>query len=96
MSLPNVTMKEGIHVMHLFYRLDRMMWAELEPGESSKARDNLESLCEANNNASHPLIRPYANVGGKADLAFMLFHEDLSGLAQIASGLGGLFSAGGF
>ena len=87
-------MKEGIHVMHLFYRLDRMMWAELEPGESSKARDNLESLCEANNNTSHPLIRPYANVGGKADLAFMLFHEDLSGLAQLHRDLEACFPPG--
>ena len=41
MSLPNVTMKEGIHVMHLFYRVDRMAWAELEPAGSAKAREKL-------------------------------------------------------
>ena len=61
-------MKEGIHVMHLFYRVDRMAWAELEPAGSAKTREKLEALCEANNNASHPLIGSYANVGGEGGL----------------------------
>ena len=87
-------MKEGIHVMHLFYRVDRMAWAELEPAGSAKTREKLEALCESNNNASHPLIRSYANVGGKADLAFMLFHEDFSGLAQLHRDLEACFPPG--
>ena len=80
--------------MHLFYRVDRMAWAELDPAGSAKALEKLEALCEANNNASHPLIRSYANVGGKADLAFMLFHEDFSGLAQLHRDLEACFPPG--
>ena len=74
MSLPTVKSNEGIHVMHLFYRIDRMAWDELNSDERSGAREKLEALCSANSNASHPLMRTYTNVGGKADLVFWLFH----------------------
>ncbi len=39
-------MKEGIHVMHLFYRVDRMAWAELDPAGSAKALEKLEAFLE--------------------------------------------------
>ena len=94
MNLPNVKMKEGIHVMHLFYRIDRMAWEEVESAESSSSREKLEALCAVNSNASHPLLRTYTNVGGKADLVFWLFHEDLSGLAQLHRDLEACFPAG--
>ena len=94
MSLPTVKMEEGIHVMHLFYRLDRIAWDELSPEESAATLEKLEVLCAANSNASHPQIRSYANVGGKADLVFWLFHEDLAGLAQLHRDLEACFPAG--
>ena len=34
MTLPTVKMTEGIHVMHLFYHVDRMAWDELSPREA--------------------------------------------------------------
>ncbi|SVC89052.1 uncharacterized protein METZ01_LOCUS341906 [marine metagenome] len=94
MSLPTVKLNEGIHVMHLFYRLDRMAWDELNPDERSGAREKLEALCSANSNASHPLLRTYTNVGGKADLVFWLFHKDLAGLAQLHRDLEACFPPG--
>jgi len=94
MTLPTVKMTEGIHVMHLFYRLDRMAWDELSPRESEAARERLEALCAANNNASHPSLRSFANVSGKADLAFWLFHEDLAQLTQMHRDLEACFPAG--
>ena len=94
MTLPTVKMTEGIHVMHLFYRVDRMAWDELSPRESEAARERLEALCAANNNASHPSLRCFANVSGKADLAFWLFHEDLAQLAQMHRDLEACFPAG--
>jgi chlorite dismutase len=94
MSLPTVKMNEGIHVMHLFYKLDRIAWDELSPEESAATRGKLEALCAANSNASHPQIRSYANVGGKADLVFWLFHGDLAGLAQLHRDLEGCFPPG--
>ena len=94
MSLPTVKLQEGIHVMHLFYRLDRMTWEDLDPAETQGALRKLEALCEANSNDSHPLVRTYTNVGGKADLVFWLFHEDLSGLAQLHRDVEACFPAG--
>ncbi|SVC55008.1 uncharacterized protein METZ01_LOCUS307862, partial [marine metagenome] len=43
MNLPTVKLNEGIHVMHLFYRIDRMAWDELNPDERSGAREKLEA-----------------------------------------------------
>ena len=45
MNLPQVKLKEGIHVMHLFYRIDRARWAQLPAGASAAARAKLEQLC---------------------------------------------------
>ena len=70
MGLPQVKLEQGIHVMHLFYSIDRQLWDSLPEGASAEAMLKLQSLCDANSNASHPSIRTYANVGGKADLAF--------------------------
>jgi len=94
MTLPTVKMTEGIHVMHLFYRVDRMAWDELSPRESEAARERLEALCAANSDVSRPLLRCFANVSGKADLAFWLFHEDLAQLAQMHRDLEACFPAG--
>ena len=43
-SLP---LKEGIHVMHLFYNLNRVRWASLEAGQSRQVMAQLEALCSA-------------------------------------------------
>ena len=94
MSLPTVKLNEGIHVMHVFYRVDRMVWEDLTPEERTGAREKLEALCAANNNASHPLLRTFANVGGKCDLACWLCHEELGGLGQLHRDLEACFPAG--
>lgn len=94
MSLPTVKLDRGIHVMHLFYRLDRARWSHLPGGESGKARERLEALCAAHNAASHPALRSYANVGGKADLAFLLLAADLVQLGQIHRDIEAAFPPG--
>ena len=93
-SLPPIKLNQGIHVMHLFYRVDRIRWAQLGLGESAKAREKLETLCAAHANASHPRIASYATVSGKADLAFILFAADLRLLGQMHRDLEGCFSPG--
>ena len=82
-SLPAVKLKQGIHVMHLFYRIDRFRWSQLPAGESAAARERLEALCAASSATSHPRLCTYAPVGGKADLAFILYAADLGELAQM-------------
>ncbi len=82
-QLPVVKLSQGIHVMHLFYRIDRVAWAHLSSGESEKARLGLEKLCAENAAASHPRISLFANVGGKADIAVMMLADELGKLGQL-------------
>ncbi len=83
MSLPTVKLTQGIHVMHLFYRIDQSRWAQLPPAESAQACQRLEKLCAANANPSHPRLVTFANVGGKADLVFLLQAAELGQVAQM-------------
>jgi len=83
MELPVVKLTKGIHVMHLFYRLDRVVWAQLAAGQSAAALARLEALCAANPGPSHPRLIPYANVSGKADLVFMLTAAELGRAGQM-------------
>jgi hydrogen peroxide-dependent heme synthase len=94
MPAPIVKLDRGIHVVHLFYRIDRVRWAALAPGESDRARVDLETLLAANSAASHPRLTSYANVGGKADLAFMLQAMELAQAAQMHRDLEACFPPG--
>ncbi len=94
MSLPTVKLNAGIHVMHLFYRIDRVRWTQLGGDASSRSRAALEKLCAANTNASHPRLTTYANVGGKADLAFMLQAAELGQVAQMHRDIEACFDPG--
>jgi peroxiredoxin len=89
-----VKLNRGIHVMHLFYRVDRVRWSQLPAGESARIRSALETLCAANAAPSHPRLATYANVGGKADFAFMLFAADLVELGAMHRSLESCFPAG--
>jgi chlorite dismutase len=92
--LPTVKLNQGIHVMHLFHRLDRLRWSQLPAGASDQARSRLEALCAAHAAASHPRLCTYAGVGGKADLAWMLYAADLAQLAQMHRDLEACFPPG--
>ena len=94
MSLPVVKLNQGIHVMHLFYRIDRLRWTQLEAGESAKSGAKLEALCMANAHASQPRLMSYANVGGKADLVFLLQAAELGQVAQLQRDLEACFPPG--
>jgi peroxiredoxin len=92
MALPLVKLTKGIHVLHLFYRIDRLRWTQLPAGHSAQALAKLEALCAANAAPSHPRLTPYANIGGKADLVFMLTAAELGGLGQLHRDLEDCFS----
>ena len=88
MSLPAVKLNQGIHVMHLFYRVDRTRW---EPGSGI---GKLEALCAVNKQPSHPRLVTYANVSGKADFVFLLQAAELGQLAQMHRDLEACFPPG--
>jgi chlorite dismutase len=93
-GLPSVKLNQGIHVMHLFYRIDRVRWAELSRSDSEGARWKLETLSRTNNAPSHPRIVTFVNVCGKADLSFLLYAAELGSIAQMHRELEQCFPAG--
>lgn len=94
MPIPTVRLTRGIHVMHLFYRIDRERWHELVEGESKLALERLQRLCEANNAASNPRLTTYVNIGGKADLVFIIYAAELAQLSQIHRSVESSFPVG--
>ena len=90
----SIKLDRGIHVQHLFYRIDRGRWASLPADASPQVRVRLEALCAAHAAPSHPRITSYANVGGKADLAFILYAADLTLLGRMHHALEACFPAG--
>src|SRR6266404_5126179 len=92
MALPLVKLTKGIHVLHLFYRIDRLRWTQLHAGYSNQAQAKLEALCAANAAPSHPRLTAYTNIGGKADLVFMLTAAELGVLGQLHQDLEDCFS----
>ena len=83
MTLQKIKLDQGIHVMHLFYRIDRVHWARLAAAESGQARAKIEELCSRYSHASNPRLVTFANVCGKADLVFVIYAAELDLAAQI-------------
>lgn len=83
MAIPSIKLSRGIHVLHLFYRIDRAEWSMLSREESKEILQKLEALCAAHNAPSHPRIASYVNVGGKADVAFILYAAEAGQLSAM-------------
>jgi chlorite dismutase len=81
--MPSITLNQGTHVCHLFFRIDRARWNELGPVDTAAALKRLESACAAYSGPASPRIMTFVNVGGKADLAFMLFAKELQQLGEL-------------
>jgi peroxiredoxin len=94
MAIPTIKLSRGIHVLHAFYRVDRMKWNSLVEGESKRTLARLEKLVASNSAASNPRLVTYVNVGGKADLAFILYAAELGTLSKMHRELEGCFPAG--
>jgi len=94
MNLPTVKLDHGIHVMHLFYSINRRRWAELPAGESAQALQRVEGLAEKNAEVSHPKLRSFGTVAAKADFAFILYAAELGAVAQMHRDLENCFPPG--
>ncbi len=94
MAFPTVKLTKGIHVMHLFYHINRVRWSQLPADSSSQTRSRLEAFCENNSSASNPRIMTYANIGAKADLAFVLFAAELGQIGRMHRDLEACFRPG--
>ncbi len=94
MPVPTVKLTRGIHVLHLFYRINHTRWKELHEGESKLTLERVQSLCDANNAPSNPRVVTFVNVGGKADLVVMIYAAELAQLSQIHRSLERCFPVG--
>lgn len=94
MAIPAVKLTKGIHVMHLFYRIDRVRWAQLTADQTAQALQKLQALCEANSAASFPRLATYVNIGGKADLVCMITAAELGQTGQMHRDLENCFPPG--
>jgi hydrogen peroxide-dependent heme synthase len=92
--IPTVKLTRGIHVIHQFYRLDRVRWSQLTAEVSAEARARVEALCAANAGPSHPRVMTYTNLGGKADFVFFIMAEEAGSAAQIHRDLEHCFPPG--
>lgn len=94
MSLPVVKLREGIHVMHLFYKIDRLRWASLPGDASATSLKQLSSLMAANPGPCAPRLVSYAGLGAKSDLGFILYAKEAGELAQLHRALEACFLPG--
>ena len=80
--------------MHLFYSVDKLRWSQTPEGCSPNAMVKLKELCASNAAPCHPRILTYAGLGGKADMAFILFAEDAFGVGNLHRSVEDCFPSG--
>lgn len=83
MPIPSVKLVQGIHVMHLYFHLDRARWGALHADESAAARDRLDAIVKKYPGPAHPRVMSFAGVGGKADVGFLLFAAELQQISAM-------------
>jgi len=93
-GLPAILPAEGLHVVHLFYRVEQESWQYLEPAERRKRRDHLEKLVKQIQSQPDTQLLPYSVVSPKADMGFMLLTPDLQVADRSSKMLGEALGAG--
>ncbi len=89
---PTVIPAAGLHVLHLFYRVELGQWALLSPDEQRKAKTRFTQLVSEIRSAPDTQLFVLSMVSPKADLGFMLLSKDLHVLnayeKRLSQGLG--------
>lgn len=78
-----ITLQEGWHVLHLFYRIDRRRWSKSTAEERQKAKQAFVDFVEQANKEKDTQLFTYAVVGTKADLAVWILTPDLHRLTAL-------------
>lgn len=94
MSVPEVKLSKGIHLIHAFYDIDRVGWSELTTAETSTVLLSLSGLIAQNSFPSHPKIATYANIGGKSDIAVIFYAARLDEVGAMQVAFESCFPAG--
>lgn len=76
-SLPEILPTEGLHVVHLFLRVNKELWNQLGFVEQQKRRENLTALVATIRGTARTQLLSFSVVNPKADLGFMLLTPNL-------------------
>lgn len=69
--------KEGLHVLHLFYKIEHGQWQLFDENEKRAAKTRFSQVVQEIRSTPSTQLLIYAVVSPKADLAFMLLTPDL-------------------
>lgn len=69
--------RQGWHVIHLFYQIDRATWSILSDEARLEAKTNLTALIQEIRSTDSTQLLAFSMVTPKADLGFMLLTPDL-------------------
>jgi len=83
-STPAVLPHEGLHVVHLYLRLDRPAWEALSESEKNNRKNHLGALVAEIRQIPRTQLLAFSVVNPRADLGFMLLTPDLQ-IADLCS-----------
>ena len=76
-AIDPVVPKEGLHVLHLFYKFEHGQWQLFSADEQRRAKTHLASLVQEIRATPSTQLLIFSMVSPKADLGFMLLTPDL-------------------
>ena len=92
MALPQVKLDQGIHVMHLFYSVDRQLWESLLEGASAEAQASCRRSARPTLRViPHPHLRQRWRQGG---FGVFILGEELGMVAQLHRDIEACFPGG--
>ncbi len=93
-SFPAILPSEGLHVVHLFFRLERVAWDFLDGEERRERCDKLARVVAEIQSLPRTQLLPFSMVSPKSDLGFMLLTPDLQDADRCSKRLGEALGAG--
>lgn len=85
---------EGRHVLHAFYRINRIRWSSQSDVQKETARERFLSACEKISTRANSQLILMSHIGPDADWGFMLLVDDLRVLDKAAKELTASLGAG--
>jgi len=76
-TIAPVVPKEGLHVLHLFYKVEMGQWQMMGADEQRRAKTQLSALVQEIRATPSTQLLVFSIVSPKADIAFMLLTPDL-------------------
>jgi chlorite dismutase len=93
-SLPPILPSEGLHVVHLFFRVERVAWEFLDGEERRERCDKLARVVAEIQALPRTQLLPFSMVSPKSDMGFMLLTPDLQDADRCSKRLADALGAG--